>query len=213
LKDDAFEVGYTGVIDQRATVTVSAYRNKTRGEVILMPTSFYSPASPPPGWPLPPDVLAVLPPLPAVLTQSNMGEVVDAGIETSIDVRWSAGLSTFANHSWQRDPDVADDVPIQVNRPPKHRVNAGVTASRGRVFGSVSLSYASRAFWADVQPFTGYTESYSLVNGTLGMRFTMKRGDGSLALKVVNIGDPPIRQHIFGDVLRRRATVELRLAF
>jgi iron complex outermembrane receptor protein len=213
LKDEAFEVGYTGVIDRRATVSVSLYRNKTRGEVTLVPTSFYSPASPPPGWPLPPELLELLPPLPSVLTQSNLGEVVDAGIETSIDVQWSAGFSTFVNHSFQRKPGLDDHVPIQVNQPPRHRLNAGVTVSRGRFFGGASLSYASRAFWADVQPFAGYTDSYSLVNGTAGARFTMKRGDGSLALKVVNIGDASIRQHIFGDVLRRRATLELRVNF
>jgi outer membrane receptor for ferrienterochelin and colicins len=213
LKNEAFEVGYTGVIDRRATVSVSAYRNKTRGEVMLLPTAFYSPASPPPGWPLPPELLAALPPLPSVLTQSNLGEVIDVGLETSIDVQWSPGVSTFVNHSIQADPNVGSDLPFQVNRPARHRLNAGVNASRGRFFGGVSLSYASRAFWADVQPFAGYTDSYSLVNGTAGVRFTMKRGDGSLALKVVNIGDSEIRQHIFGDVLRRRATLELRVSF
>lgn len=213
LKDEAFEVGYTGMIGQRATLSISLYRNTTRGEVTLVPTEFYTPAFPPPNWPLPSEFIGLLPPLPKVLMQSNLGEVVDAGIETSIDMRWSAGLSAFVNHSWQRDPDVADDVPIQVNRPPRHRVNAGISASKGRIFGGLSLSYASRAFWADVQPFAGYTDSYSLVNGTAGVRCTMKRGDGSLALKVVNIGDSEIRQHIFGDILRRRATLELRINF
>ena len=213
LKDDAFEVGYTGVIDRRATVSVSAYRNKTKGEVMLMPTSFYTPASPPPGWPLPPEVLAMLPPLPSVLTQSNFGEVVDVGIETSLDVQWSPGLSTFVNHSFQAHPNAGSDLPVQINKAPHHRLNMGVTASRGRFFGGLSLSYASRAFWADVQPFAGFTNAYSLVNGTAGVRFAMRRGDGSLALKVVNLGDSEIRQHIFGDVLRRRVTVELRLNF
>ena len=102
---------------------------------------------------------------------------------------------------------------IQINRPPHHRVNAGINASRGRCFGSLSVSYASRAFWADVQPYSGYTNGYTLVNGTAGVRFRTPRGDGSLALKVVNIGDSEIRQHIFGDLLRRRATLELRFNF
>ena len=213
LTDEAFEVGYTGVLARRATVSVSLYRNKTKGEVTLVPTQFYSVASPPPGWPLPVEFLALLPPLPKVLTEANLGQVIDAGIETSFDMRWSAGLSTFVNHSFQRTPDIADDVPIQLNLPPRHRINAGINASRGRFFGSLSVSSASRAFWADVQPYSGYTKAYSLVNGSAGVRFTTRRGDGTLALKVVNIGDSEIRQHIFGDLLRRRATLELRFSF
>jgi outer membrane receptor protein involved in Fe transport len=212
LKDDAFEVGYTGVIARRATVSVSMYRNKTKGEVVLVPTEFYSPASPPPDWPLPAELLAVLPPLPRVLTESSMGEFVDVGIETSFDMRWSPGLSTFVNHSFQH-PDSVADLPIQLNVPPRHRFNAGLNASRGRFFGSVSVSAATRAFWADVQPYSGYTKGYALVNGTAGVRFATRRGDGSLALKVVNIADSEIRQHIFGDLLRRRATLELRFTF
>lgn len=212
LTEEAFEVGYTGVIERRATLSVSAYRNKTKGEVALFPTEFYSPASPPPGWPLPAEFLTLLPPLPKVLTQSNLGEFVDAGIETSFDMQWSPSLSTFVNHSFQR-PDSVADVPIQVNVPPRHRFNAGINASHGRFFGSLSISTASRAFWADVQPYSGFTEGYALVNGTAGVRFAMRRGGGSLALKVVNIGDSEIRQHIFGDLLRRRATLELRFSF
>ena len=211
LKDEAFEVGYTGVIGRRATVSVSMYRNKTKGEVTLVPTEFYSPASPPPGWPLPVELLAVLPPLPKVLTQLNVGEVVDVGTETSVDMRWPAGVSAFVNHSFQR-PDSVADGPV-LNVAPRHRVNAGINVSRGQFFGGLSVSTASRAFWADVQPYTGYTKGYALVNGTAGVRFAMERGDGSLALKVVNISDSEIRQHIFGDLLRRRATVELRFSF
>jgi outer membrane receptor protein involved in Fe transport len=212
LKDEAVEVGYTGVIAGRATVSVSLYRNKTKGEVTLVPTEFYTPESPPAGWPLPVEFLAALPPLPKVLTQTNLGEFVDAGIETSFDMRWSPGVSMFVNHSFQH-PDSVADLPIQVNVAPRHRVNAGINASRGRFFGSLSVSSATRAFWADVQPYSGYTKGYSLVNGSAGVRFATRRGDGSVALKVVNVGDSEIRQHIFGDILRRRGTVELRFSF
>ena len=128
-------------------------------------------------------------------------------------MRWSAGVSTFANHSFQRKPDVAKDIPIALNAPPRHRINAGLNVSRGAWFGSASASYVGRAFWADVQPFAGYTRAYTLVNTTVGTRFTMGRTDGTLMLKVVNIGDTEIRQHIFGDLLRRRGTVELRFNF
>jgi len=152
-------------------------------------------------------------PLPKVLTELNMGKVVDVGVETSFDARLSAGLSMYVNHSFQKTPDVSKDTPIQLNVPARHRVNAGVNASHGRFFGSLSVSTSTRAFWADVQPYTGYTKGYTLANGTAGARFTMGRGEGSLALKVINIGDDKIRQHIFGDLLRRRASLELRVSF
>jgi hypothetical protein len=117
------------------------------------------------------------------------------------------------NHSFQKTPDVSDDVPIVLNVPARHRFNAGVSASQGRYFGSLSLSATSRAFWADVQPYSGWTEGFTLVNASAGVRFPMRGGEGSLALKVVNLGDSEIRQHIFGDLLKRRISVELRLNF
>ena len=64
-----------------------------------------------------------------------------------------------------------------------------------------------------MQPYAGYTRAYTLVNGTAGFRFATGRAEGSLALKVVNAADVEIRQHIFGDLLRRRATLELRFNF
>jgi len=212
LTDQALELGYTGVFGNRATVTASVYRNRTRDLISLVPTEIYTPADPPPGWPLPPQVLAGLP-LPKTLTELNLGQVVDAGVELSFDARLSPSLSIYTNYSFQRTPDVSDDVPILLNIPSRHRFNAGVTATRGRIFGMLSVSSASRAFWADVQPFTGWTEAFALVNATAGMRFTMHRGDAALALKVLNIGDSEVRQHIFGDILRRRVSLELRLNF
>jgi hypothetical protein len=200
------------MLSPRATFTLSVYRNKTNGEVALVPSEFYSVASPPEGWPLPAEAIALVPPLPKVLTQQNLGEVVDAGVETSLDVRWTRGVESFVNYSFQRTPE-ATDVPIAINVPPRHRLNAGITASRGRWFGSISVSTASRAFWADVQPYTGYTDRYSLVNLTAGVRFTLQRANGTMAIKVINAGDSEIRQHIFGDLLRRRATAQLRFSF
>jgi outer membrane receptor protein involved in Fe transport len=212
LTNEAVEIGYTGAIGRRATVSVSVYRNESEGLISLVPTEIYTPASPPPDWPLPVEALAGIP-LPKVLTELNLGRVIDAGIETSLDARLATGLSMYVNHSFQKTPDVSDDTPILLNVTARHRFNAGVSASRGRYFGSLSLSTASRAFWADIQPYTGWTERFTLINGTAGVRFPMRGGDGSLALKVVNVGDDEIRQHIFGDLLKRRVSVELRLKF
>jgi hypothetical protein len=47
----AYELGYTGVLNQRATVTASVYWNKTKDAIFFTPATFYGPASPPPTWP------------------------------------------------------------------------------------------------------------------------------------------------------------------
>jgi iron complex outermembrane receptor protein len=212
LTDQAVEAGYTAVVGRRLTFTVSAYRNVTKGIITLVPTELYTPASPPPGWPLPVEFLDALP-LPKVLTELNLGRVVDAGIELSVDARPHPALTTYANYSFQKTPGVSDDVPIQLNQPARHRFNFGLAYSRGRAFGSLTTTLTSRAFWADVQPFAGWTDGFALINLTAGVRFTSGRAAGSVALKALNLVNDEVRQHIFGDVLRRRASVELRLTF
>jgi outer membrane receptor protein involved in Fe transport len=212
LTDQAVEVGYTGVFGPRATVTISAYRNRMKGIITLVPTELYTPASPPPGWPLPVEVLAALS-LPKTLTELNLGTVVDAGVELAVDARLSRALSSYANYSFQKTPDVSQDIPILLNTPARHRFNAGISGTRGHLFGSLSVSATSRAFWADVQPFSGWTDGFTLVNLTAGYRFTMRRGDAAIALKALNVADSDVRQHIFGDILRRRLSVELRINY
>ena len=212
LTDSAIEAGYTGALGSRATLTLSVYRNQTKGIITLVPTALYAPSDPPPAWPLPASLLAAIP-LPKVLTEMNLGRVVDAGFEASIDAHLAPSVSAYGNYSFQKTPDVSNDLPITLNIPARHRVNAGISASRGRYFGSLSASATSRAFWADVQPYQGWTNRFALVNGALGYRFGLRRGNGTLALKAVNLADAHVRQHIFGDVLRRRVSVELRLNF
>jgi hypothetical protein len=73
----AYEVGYTGLGNKRATVTASVDWNKTKDAIFFTPASIYSPASPPPTWPafIPTFVLSLLPtPLPSSYTQSGGGE-------------------------------------------------------------------------------------------------------------------------------------------
>ena len=53
----AFELGYTGVIRKRATVSAAFYINETKDDVFFTQVASYRATNPPPGWPLPPVVL------------------------------------------------------------------------------------------------------------------------------------------------------------
>lgn len=214
----AYEVGYTGVIRNRATVTAAFYYNVTDDGIYFTPVAAYSPASPPPGWPLPPAILAVLPvTLPSRFTYLNLGTIKDKGVELGIDLAASPYLNVFTNYSYQAKPE-AEDLPPgttinDVNWPAKNRFNAGFDFSYSRFLGNMSVSYTDEAYWQDVLDlrFAGMTEPYTLVNGAFGIRWAANRVTTSI--KVTNLADQEVMQHIFGDVLRRQVVGEVRFSF
>jgi hypothetical protein len=56
----------------------------------------------------------------------------------------------------------------------------------------------------------GYTEPYTLVDAAVGLH----SADGSItaAIRVTNLLNDGDRQHVFGDLIRRTLTGELRVA-
>ena len=50
----AYEIGYSGVIQNRAMVSAAVYWNSTDDAIRFTPVAAYSASNPPPGWPLPP---------------------------------------------------------------------------------------------------------------------------------------------------------------
>jgi hypothetical protein len=60
--------------------------------------------------------------------------------------------------------------------------------------------------------YAGTTDSFTQVNTTVGVRFG-ERDRYTLSLKVVNLFNQEIQQHIFGDIFKRQATAELRVVF
>jgi iron complex outermembrane receptor protein len=216
----AFEIGYTGVFADRATVTAAWYSNHFKDDIFFTQTGSYSSTNLPPGWPLPPAVLDLLIAgnafgpgngLPSVFSYRNLGKVDQTGFELGLDARVTRYLDAFVNYSWQGEPDPTFDL-SEVNLPPTHRFNAGVNVSRGRYFGGLSVSYTDEAFWQDVLDarFAGTTDAYTLVNGSFGVRVT----DHVTALiKATNLANEEVMQHIFGDVLKRQVVGELRFRF
>jgi outer membrane receptor protein involved in Fe transport len=219
----AYEVGYTGVIRGRATVTAAFYYNVTDDGIYFTPNRFFSPAAPPPGWPLPPAVLGVLaglnPPvrLPSAFTYLNFGRITDKGVELGIDVAAARYVNVFTNYSYQAKP-VAEDLPPgttidDVNWPAKNRFNAGFDVTYRRFLGNMTMSYTDEAYWQDVLDarFAGTTEPYTLVNAGLGVRWAGERVVTSI--KVTNLANQEVMQHIFGDVLKRQVVGEVRFTF
>ena len=56
----AYEIGYTGRISDRASVSFAWYYNDMKNEIFFTQDGSYSSRSVPPGWPLPPTLLDAL---------------------------------------------------------------------------------------------------------------------------------------------------------
>jgi iron complex outermembrane receptor protein len=219
----AYELGYSGVVGKRANLTAAVYWNRTENGIYFTPVRFYSATNPPPGWPLPPAILAVLAglPTPVILPQQftylNFGEVKDKGIELGADAAANRHLNVFANYSYQWMP-VAERLPPgttinDINWPAKNRFNAGFDVSYQRVFGNLSVNHTDSAYWQDVLDvrYAGSTKPYTIVNTGIGLRWV---GDKLVtSLKITNLGNQEVQQHIFGDIVKRQVVGELRVTF
>ena len=210
----AYEAGYIGGFG-RATLGAAVYLNDTK-DMIQFSTAHYTSSNPPPAWPLAPGVLDQLITqgrgLPSRFTYLNFDRISDHGVELSADFRLSAGTSTFANYTWQADPRAIGFDVSELNLPPTHRFNAGANVTHGRYFGSFSASFVDAAFWQDVLPgYEGPTNAYTLVDGVFGVQ----SADGmmTVAVRGTNILNKSVQQHVFGDVIKRTVTGEVRFEF
>jgi outer membrane receptor protein involved in Fe transport len=150
-------------------------------------------------------------------TYLNLGPIRNRGIEASIDHRFSSEWSAFGNYSWQDTPEALDadsgQIPYPVKEigiPSEHRFNAGLGYSGKTFFGNANVNYASEALWLDVlnAAYAGYTDSYTMLNATLGVK--LAEGKVMFSLKGINLTNEKIQQHIFGDILKRSVVAELR---
>ena len=220
----AFELGYAGVV-RTVNLSAAVYWNNTEDGIFFTPNVFYSASNLPVTWPgvLPGFILtglaALNPPvlLPAGYTYLNFGEVRDKGIELGVDTPLNRFVNVFANYSYQWKP-VVRDLPAgtsiaDVNWPASNRFNAGFDFSYRRYLGNLSVNFTDEAYWQDVLDvrYAGFTESFTLVNATVGVRWLDDRITTSL--KVTNLGNQEVQQHIFGDIMRRQLVGELRVGF
>jgi iron complex outermembrane receptor protein len=211
----AYEAGYSGRFGP-TTLGAALYLNRTKNTILFTQTDSYGSGDPPQGWPAAPAVLDRLMAegrgLPKRFTYLNFDLISDRGVELSADVRVTAGASAFANYTWQARPTPRGFDISELNLPPTHRVNAGITLTRGRYFGSLTGSFVDDAFWQDVvPPYHGPTDGYTLLDGGFGVRST----DSSMTVGVrgTNLLNTSVQQHVFGDVIRRTISGEVRFDF
>jgi outer membrane receptor protein involved in Fe transport len=222
---DAFEVAYTGHLRGRATVSAAAFYTRYKDGIYFTQTGSWLTA--PPGFP----GLGPFTPnqvwggflaasglnFPSNYTYRNLGEVKNKGIELGIDGALTDNVSGFITYAFQADPipsfpGLTDAQAIgEINLPSKHQFSVGLSGNTDRLFGTISLNRASRAFWQDVldSRFHGYTNANTTVNATVGMHFS--EGRYSLALKATNLMNEQIQQHIFGDVVKRTVVAEFKM--
>ena len=213
LKD---EVGYIAAAGP-ATIGVAAYVNHTRNMIQFTQDATYTSGRPPPRWPLAAGVLDTLAAagrgLPSHFTYQNFAYVGDKGAEVSVDSRITASTAAFANYSWQAQPVPKGFDISELNLQPAHRFNAGANAARDRYFASLSASYVGPAFWQDVLDarLHGRTPAYTLVNGAFGVHSADRMM--TIAIRVTNLLDERVQQHIFGDFINRIVTGEVHFTF
>lgn len=213
---DAYEIGYVGTFSNRVTASASVYRNKTHDSIDFYAASFYTSANPPRGWPLPPAFLDIPPlrnALPSTFSYRNIGEVVNQGLELALSARPSTTWSCFANYSYQAKPKATGIPEGEINVPPANRANVGVSWDRGTFFVNGGINYQDRAIWRDILDarFWGPTESFVTVNAGAGARLTERKM--TISLTGTNLTNEKIQQHVFGDVISRRITGQIRFTY
>ena len=219
----AYEVSYTAVLPRGTTLGGSFFVNQREDSISFTPLAPtrdpYTPANPPPGWQLPPVVLGLMAQagiyLPrTAFTYFNLGPLRQTGVELWLDQRFSRELAASVNYSWQSEPEILDDpnpfLASELNLPPTHRFNAEVNWNGSRLLGAASVNAATDAFWSDVLSagFHGYTDGYATVNGSFGVKW--QGGRIITTVKVNNLFNQTIQQHIFGDLLRRTVIGEIK---
>ncbi len=232
---DSFEIGYSAVLNGGLThLDANVYVSEIRDKIATQPSTaalieagvepFYTSENPPPGWPLNPIVIDFLALqgvyLPARYMALNTGSIRSTGIELSARHTFRRGVTLFGNYSYQSLPELLDPIgdpdrppSDSVTTPPLHRFNAGATFNGQTYLGNLTVNYSDRAFFAQgIQPFYyGYSDSYTLVSASVGRRWN--NGWLTTNIKVLNLFDDPVKQHVFGDLTRRTVMLEALFSF
>jgi iron complex outermembrane receptor protein len=209
---DQIEVGYRAVIGGDVAIDFAYYQTETKDNIDFFAATFYGPTDPPPAWPLPAFILGLLPqPLPKSFTYRNIGLTTNQGVELGVRARVYPRNEVFANYTWQKNPEVEDIDPAEINVPAENVFNVGLTGWYQGFLYSVAVNYIGEAFWADVldSRFHGPTEAATTLNLTFGYEYR----NVDLSVRATNVTDEAFQQHYFGDIIGRRVVAEAGVSF
>jgi outer membrane receptor for ferrienterochelin and colicin len=202
-------------------LSAAFYVNKSKNDIFFTENrdQRWTAANPPPNW-----AFGFLPPIaislatqgqgfPASFTYRNFGKTTQKGLELGVDTAASRYVNLFVNYSYQAEPEPDGFDISELNLPPKNRFNAGAGFTYSRFLGNLSISYSDDAFWQDVldDRYHGTTEAYTLVNAGFGIRWLNEKVTTSV--KATNLGNQDVKQHVFGDIIKRQVVGELRVQF
>ena len=223
---DSYEVSYAGTVGpMRTAVGAAVYRSDFSDLIGLLDVPLdrdpFTADHPPAGWLLPPALLDLMPAfgggLPRTsLSYENIGGLSQYGVETWAEQPLAAGASLWGNYSRQLTPRLSaesgEPALVRLNLPPARRLNAGASYNGPRLLGDLSVDHATRAFWSDVLTvdFHGYSPAYTLVNLSAGVKWRDQRY--TALVRVSNLLNRTVQQHLFGDLLRRSVVGEFREA-
>jgi len=224
----AWEIGYTGYLENGIDVTVSVYRNEIEDSIDFFIVDTYGPTNLPDPSPLLPAALVpcfAVPPgttalcgatggfaglVPSDYSYRNIGRTIERGLEFSLE-RDLDDWYWWANLSWQDDPDIEGAESIDVNKAPEWRANLGLGQDLGNFFWNATVNYQDDSYWSDVLFARAATDGFTQLNASLGWRFR----DDSLTVKLIgqNLLDEKLQQHIFGDIIDRKIAAQLSVSF
>ncbi len=232
---EQLELGYTATLNGgRTRLEANVYVSELTDKISTSPSKealieagvdpYYTSQNPPPGWPLNPIVIDFLAlngvRFPSNVLALNIGGLRDAGLELSASHTFRRGLTLFGNYSYQRLPEPLDPVgdpdripSDTIHTPPRNRYNLGAMYNGDIWLGNLTVNHSDEAFFAQgLQPFYyGYSDAYTLVNLSVGRHW--RQGWLTTNVKVLNLLDDRVQQHVFGDVLRRTVMLEALFSF
>jgi outer membrane receptor for ferrienterochelin and colicins len=233
---DSVEIGYSGVVRRQVLVSADYYQSRLQHFIsTFLPqvgTSLgrlnpqYGPYRPPSALNaaqqaivlgalrqvLPPALVAVMSnekngdPVFAALSLTNYGKVNARGVDLGVQYFPSAAWVADVSYSWfDFDPtrDLPDD-PLTANTAP-HRVGLGVAYSDPRGAVSVRYRWSDRFTWG-----TGILRGPVPAHGVVDVGGTLSlTTHAGLRANVANLLDHKHYELFGGDILRRRAVIDL----
>jgi iron complex outermembrane receptor protein len=224
-----FEVGYTGILGDRAFLTIDYYNSDNENFITDLlpqlgtPLGRINPNFGP--WQAPDTVPAPLQPLieatidalvplltnnldgSAILgaaSYTNVGQVDTQGVDLGLDLYVGDHWTLSATYSWF-DFEIAQEFAafesLLLPNSPENKVSAGVAYAADRWDLSLDGRWVDEFQWA-VGPFQGDVESYETFD--LAASFHVS-DDWTLGVNVANLFDDEHWESFGGDVLGRRA--------